>query len=162
SGAIDSDEDAGAGSESGERPVTAVPAAGSTAPTATPAVTLRLGERDATFQLGAGRLTTPLIEGGFPNYRQLIPSGYPNNLLVGRDALLDAVRRVKLLVRDPTTPVRIALRSDGIELTVITQDWGQATEEVDAKYEGSEMTVAFNPTYLIDGVEAITSDEVRL
>jgi DNA polymerase-3 subunit beta len=83
-------------------------------------------------------------------------------LLVGRDALLDAVRRVKLLVRDPTTPVRIALRSDGIELTVITQDWGQATEEVDAKYEGSEMTVAFNPTYLIDGVEAVTSDEIRL
>ena len=46
---------------------------------------------------------------------------------------------------------RIALRPEGIELTVITQDWGQATEDVDAKYEGAEMTVAFNPTYLIDG-----------
>jgi DNA polymerase-3 subunit beta len=108
------------------------------------------------------RLTTRLIEGEFPNYQQLIPSGYPNNLIVPRDALLEAVRRVKLLVRDPTTPVRIALRSDGIELTVITQDWGQATEQVDAKYEGSEMTVAFNPTYLIEGIEAITSDEARL
>ena len=66
------------------------------------------------------------------------------------------------MVRDPNTPVRIAMRSDGIELTVITQDWGQATEEVDAKYEGAEMVVAFNPNYLIDGVEAITSDEVQL
>jgi DNA polymerase-3 subunit beta len=129
---------------------------------AQPAITLRLGERDATFELGPVRLTTRLIEGEFPNYRQLIPTGYPNNLIVPRDALLEAVRRVKLLVRDPTTPVRIALRSDGIELTVITQDWGQATEQVDAKYEGSEMTVAFNPTYLIDGLEAITSDEARL
>ena len=107
-------------------------------------------------------LTTRLIEGEFPNYRNLIPSSYPNRLIVGRDALLDAVRRVKLMVRDPTTPVRISLRSDGIELTVITQDWGQATEEVDAKYEGSEITVAFNPAYLIDGVEAITGDDVAL
>jgi len=127
-----------------------------------PAAILRLGDHDATFELGAVQLTTRLIEGDFPNYRQLIPSNYPNSLIVGREALLDAVRRVKLLVRDPTTPVRIAMRSDGIELTVITQDWGQATEEVDAKYEGSEMVVAFNPAYLIDGVEAITSDEVQL
>jgi DNA polymerase III subunit beta len=127
-----------------------------------PAAILRLGEHDATFELGSVKLTTRLIEGDFPNYRTLIPSNYPNSLIVGRDALLDAVRRVKLMVRDPTTPVRIALRSDGIELTVITQDWGQATEEVDAKYEGAEMVVAFNPNYLIDGVEAITSDEVQL
>jgi DNA polymerase III subunit beta len=127
-----------------------------------PAVTLRLGEHDATFELGTVRLTTRLIEGEFPNYRQLIPSNYPNRLRVAKDPLLDAVRRVKLLVRDPTTPVRIALRADGIELTVITQDWGQATEDVDAKYEGAEMTVAFNPNYLIDGIEAITSEEVQL
>jgi DNA polymerase-3 subunit beta len=127
-----------------------------------PAAVLCLGEHDATFEVGAVKLTTRLIEGDFPNYRQLIPSGYPNSLIVGRDALLDAVRRVKLMVRDPTTPVRIAMRSDGIELTVITQDWGQATEAVDAKYEGAEMVVAFNPAYLIDGVEAITSDEVQL
>jgi DNA polymerase III subunit beta len=127
-----------------------------------PAVTLRLGDHDATFELGAVRLTTRLIEGEFPNYRQLIPSNYPNRLRVAREPMLDAVRRVKLLVRDPTTPVRIALRADGIELTVITQDWGQATEDVDAKYEGAEMTVAFNPNYLIDGIEAITSEEVQL
>jgi DNA polymerase-3 subunit beta len=129
---------------------------------ASPAVTLRLGDHDATFELGHVRLTTRLIEGEFPNYRQLIPSDYPNRLVVAREALLDAVRRVKLLVRDPTTPVRIALRPDGIELTVITQDWGQATEDVDAKYEGAEMTVAFNPNYLIDGVEAVTGDEIQL
>ena len=125
-------------------------------------ITLRLGERDAMFDVGSARLSTRLIEGEFPNYRQLIPSDYPNCLIVGREPFLDAVRRVKLLVRDPTTPVRMALRSDGIELSVITQDWGQAAEQVDAKYEGSEMTVAFNPNYLIDGVEAVTSDDVQL
>jgi DNA polymerase-3 subunit beta len=125
-------------------------------------VSLRLGTHDATFGLGGVSLTTRLIEGEFPNYRQLIPANYPNRLMVGREALLDAVRRVKLLARDATTPVRIALRPTGIELTVITTDWGTATEDVDAKYEGAEITVAFNPNYLIDGVEAVTGDEVTL
>ncbi len=123
---------------------------------------LRLGAHDATFELASVHMTTRLIEGEFPNYRQLIPASYPNRLVVGREPLLDAVRRVKLLARDATTPVRIALRAEGIELTVITTDYGQATEDVDAKYEGAEMVVAFNPNYLIDGIEAITGDEVQL
>jgi DNA polymerase III subunit beta len=125
-------------------------------------VSLRLGTHDATFDVGEVTLTTRLIEGEFPNYKALIPSGYPNRLIVGREALLDAVRRVKLLARDATTPVRIALRPTGIELTVITTDWGTATEDVDAKYEGAEMTVAFNPNYLIEGVEAVSGDDVAL
>jgi DNA polymerase-3 subunit beta len=125
-------------------------------------VTLRLGHDQASFEVPSVRVTTRLIEGEFPNYRQLLPSSYPNRLIVGKEPLLDAVRRVKLLVRDTTTPVRIALRPEGIELTVVTQEVGQATEDVDAKYEGTEMTVAFNPTYLIEGVEAVTGDEVLL
>ena len=52
--------------------------------------TLRLGERDATFEVGNVRLTTRLIEGEFPNYRQLIPEKYPNRLTIGREPLLDA------------------------------------------------------------------------
>ena len=98
---------------------------GGTAAAAVPAAVLRLGDHDATFEVGPVKLTTRLIEGEFPNYRQLIPNDYPNRLIVGRDALLDAVRRVKLLARDATTPVRIALRPDGIELTVITPDWAR-------------------------------------
>lgn len=125
-------------------------------------VALRLGSHDATFDVGGVTLTTRLIEGEFPNYKALIPSAYPNRLIVGREALLDAVRRVKLLARDATTPVRIALRATGIELTVITTDWGTATEDVDAKYEGAEMTVAFNPNYLIEGVEAVAGDDIAL
>lgn len=124
-------------------------------------VTLRLGERDATFEVGSARLTTRLIEGEFPNYRQLIPSAHPNCLTVGREPLLDAIRRVKLLARE-ATPVRITLRPDGIELTAVTQDVGQASEDVDAKYEGAEMVIAFNPEYLAEGIEAVSGDEVTL
>jgi DNA polymerase III subunit beta len=71
---------------------------------------------------------------------------------VGREALLEALRRVKLLARE-ATPVRLAMSSDGLELVAVTQDVGQAHEELDAKYEGTELTVAFNPEYLIAGIE---------
>ena len=125
-------------------------------------VALRLGELEAHFDVGPTQLTTRLLEGDYPNYATLIPKGYPNRLIVGKDALLDAVRRVRLMTRDATTPVRLALRPDGVELTVITPDLGQATEDVDAKYEGTEFTIAFNPAYLADGVEAIDGDEVAL
>jgi DNA polymerase-3 subunit beta len=125
------------------------------------AITLRLGERDAAFEIGTTRVTTRLIEGEFPNYRGLIPSSYPNRLVVGREPLLDAVRRVRLLARD-ATPVRLALSADGLELLAITQDVGQAHEQLDAKYEGAELTVAFNPEYLAQGVEVTPGDEVVL
>lgn len=124
-------------------------------------VGLRLGTDEASFQSGTVRLTTRLIEGEFPNYRQLIPDSAPNRLIVEKDLFLDALRRVKLLARE-ATPVRLALGSEGIELTATTQDVGQAQEQLDAKYEGSEMVVAFNPEFLIDGIEATPGDQVLL
>jgi len=124
-------------------------------------VTLRLASDEASFEVGEARLTTRLIEGDFPNYRQLIPQSYPNRLIVGKEPFLNAIRRVKLLAKD-ATPVRLTLGPDGLELVAVTQDVGQAREDLEAKYEGSEMVVAFNPEFLIDGVEAITGDEVQL
>lgn len=124
-------------------------------------VTLRLASDEASFEVGDTRLTTRLIEGDFPNYRQLIPQSYPNRLIVGKEPFLNAIRRVKLLAKD-ATPVRLTLKSEGLELVAVTQDVGQAREDLEAKYEGSEMVVAFNPEFLIDGVEAIAGDEVQL
>jgi DNA polymerase-3 subunit beta len=126
------------------------------------AVEIHLGAHDVRFAVGHVQLTTRLIEGEFPPYRELIPVNYPNRLVIGRDAFLDAIRRVRLVARDTATPARISLRSDTVKLSVITPDWGEGVEEVDAKYEGSEMTIAFNPQFLADGVEAITGEEVRL
>jgi DNA polymerase-3 subunit beta len=124
-------------------------------------LTVRLGAREAVFEAGGTRLTTRLIEGEYPNYRNLLPSSYPNILTVGREALLEALRRVKILAQD-STPVRLTLGTDTLQLTAITQDVGNAAEEIDASYEGTEMTVAFNPEYLVSGIDAVEGDEVTL
>ncbi|WP_420452045.1 DNA polymerase III subunit beta [Ilumatobacter sp.] len=124
-------------------------------------LSVRFGERDATFSAGGTRLTTRLIEGEFPNYRNLLPSSYPNLLTVGKAAMIEAIRRVKILAQD-STPVRLTLGGDTVQLTAITQDVGNATEEIDASYDGAEMTVAFNPDYLAAGIDAIDADDVTL
>ena len=127
-----------------------------------PTIGLSIGDHDVTFTSGDVKISTRLLDGSYPDYRQLIPSEYPNRLHVGKDSLLDALRRVRLLVRDNTTPVRLSMRSGGVDLTVVSQEVGDASETVDADFEGSELTIAFNPTYLIDGVEAVSGDEVLL
>lgn len=123
---------------------------------------VRLGTTEASFAVGNVTLTTRLIDGEFPNVLNLVPASYPNKLTISRDALYDAVKRVKLLVRDQTTPVRLSLRSDGVELMVTNPAEGTAVEDVEAKYEGADMVVAFNPQYLTEGIEAITGDELTL
>jgi len=125
-------------------------------------VGLSIGDHDVTFTSGEVKVSTRLLDGTYPDYRQLIPPAYPNRLHVGKDSLLDALRRVRLLVRDNTTPVRLSMRHGGVDLTVVSQEVGDASETVDADFEGEDLTIAFNPTYLIDGVEAVTGDEVLL
>ncbi len=123
--------------------------------------TVYLGDRDASFEVDNVRVTTQLIAGDFPNYRGLIPESNPNKLTVGRLALLDAVRRVRLLAQE-ATPVRLGMSSDGLELVAMTQDVGQAHESVDASYEGEDLTVAFNADYLSVGLDVAPGDEVTL
>jgi DNA polymerase-3 subunit beta len=124
-------------------------------------VLISLGERDVTFETGAVRLTTRLIEGEFPNYRQLIPSSYPNRLVVSKSALLDAVRRMRIMTSD-TKNIRLRLFTEGIELSAVNQEWGKGTEVVDAVYTGTELVVAFNPDYLSAGLEGVPSDDAVL
>lgn len=124
-------------------------------------LTVAFGEHDATFCVGGVSVSTRLIEGEFPNYRNLIPKDHPNTLVIDRAVLTNALRRVRLLAQE-NTPVRLEMSADGVELIAITQDVGQARETIDAEYSGEDLTVAFNPGYLLDGLEVSSGTEVRL
>ena len=120
-------------------------------------------ERDVVCRTSRAEVTARLIEGDFPNYEQLIPSSYPNRLTVARDALMDALERVQIVGQNrDNAAVRISMGADGLELAMSAQDVGNAQESLDAKFEGTELTVAFNPVFLRDGVEAVDSEEVAL
>jgi DNA polymerase-3 subunit beta len=122
-----------------------------------------LGERDVVFRTSRAEVTARRIEGEFPNYEQLIPSGYPNRLLVDREELASAVQRVMIVGQGrDNAAVRLAMHGGGVDLSVTAQEVGSSEESLDAKYEGGELTVAFNPQFLLDGIEAVGSDQVAL
>lgn len=122
-----------------------------------------LGERDVVFRTGRAEVTARRIEGEFPNYEQLIPGAYPNRLLVDRDEFAAALQRVMIVGQNrETTAVRLAMHAGGVDLSVTTPEIGTSQESLDAKYEGTDLTVAFNPQFLLDGIEAIDSDQVAL
>ncbi len=115
---------------------------------------------EITFHVGNVAISTRLISGTYPDYRQLIPDSYPNSLHLGKETLVGALRRVRLLVKDNTTPVRLSMRDGGVDLKVVSQEIGEGTETVDGDYTGEDLTIAFNPSYLIEGIEAVAGDEV--
>ncbi|MEI8050139.1 MAG: DNA polymerase III subunit beta [Actinomycetes bacterium] len=115
---------------------------------------------EITFHVGNVSISTRLISGSYPDYRQLIPESYPNTLHLGKETLVGALRRVRLLVKDNTTPVRLSMRAGGVDLKVVSQEVGEGTETVDGDYTGEDLTIAFNPSYLIEGIEAVAGDEV--
>jgi DNA polymerase-3 subunit beta len=128
--------------------------------TETARVGVAAGTNEITFWQGNVQISTRLLEGRYPDYNQLIPDHYPNGLHLGKETFLAALRRVQLLVRDNTTPVRLSMRQGGVDLTVVSQEVGDASESVDGDFTGEDLVIAFNPSYLIDGVEAVQGDEV--
>lgn len=126
-------------------------------------VTAQLLDREAVFSSDKGLLRLRLIDGSFPKYQSLLPDTYPNEVVVEKETLLDALGRVSLVAEDHI-PVRLKLMEGGIEVTVTRQDVGAEAEHLDGAYTGTdeEVSIAFNPRYLQDGVSAIPGDSVRI
>jgi DNA polymerase-3 subunit beta len=124
-------------------------------------VELFVDASSVSFRIGTLTLTSRLIEGEFPNYRQLLPEGYESRLSGSRQQLLDAVRRVGLLARE-SSPVKMEFNALGVRLSSSSPDLGGAVEVVEAQYEGADMVAAFNPAYLSDGLTAASGERILL
>ena len=131
-----------------------------------PEITLALatggsGEGMIGFQGGGRRTTSRLLEGEFPKYRSLLPSESSAFAEVETAALVEAVKRVAL-VATRNAPVRLSFSGDGVVLEAGGQDDAQASERLHCGWEGEDMSIAFNPQYLLDGLGAVDSDSTTL
>jgi DNA polymerase-3 subunit beta len=125
------------------------------------AVEVGIEGHQITFSGGGRRLTSRLVEGEFPKFRSLIPTGYESIATVSRQTLLDACKQVAPYGQN-NNPVRLTFERDRIEVNGNLQDVGKGAAVIDAKYEGEQLTVAFNPTYLSEGVSGVEDSEVVL
>lgn len=126
-------------------------------------VSMNITDNDVTFEAGSVRLVTRLLTGSFADYQRLIPANLPNTLTVPREALTEAIRRVKLVARDPIgTPLRVHITSNEVALRMITPDNGEAFEQIDAANQGNEIEIRFNNELLTQGLEACGTDDVTI
>lgn len=110
---------------------------------------------------GERSTTSRLLDGEFPKYRSLLPETSTATANVDAAALTDAVRRVAL-VASRTSPIRLSFSADGIELEAGGLDDAAANESLPAEFEGEALSIAFNPTYLLDGLGSLDSDAATL
>ena len=103
-----------------------------------------------------------LIEGEFPNYEQVLPKEVPLKIVVPAEELIRALRRVALLSAERSRAVRFELTKGRLMVSAKNPDLGEAQEELDSNYDGDDMAIAFNATYLLDALQAAHSKEVEL
>lgn len=121
-----------------------------------------LTDAEICFVVGASTIASRLIDGNYPSVLQLIPASYPNHLRIAKDTLLTSLKRAKLLAKDSTSSVRLTMNEKSVEIRTQSIDTGDIEDNVDADFQGEELTIAFNPSFLIDGIEAVSGDEVVL
>lgn len=124
-------------------------------------VEVALSENQALFRIGDVLFGTRLIEGNFPEYRRLLPNVFEREIPVGREDLINSLRRVNLFAQRQTPPVPVSMTfSEGaVEVTVRNGEVGEAREKLPAASE-DEFHIAFNPSYLLDGVSTVDSERV--
>jgi DNA polymerase-3 subunit beta len=113
------------------------------------------------FEAGGRRTTTRLLSGEFPRYRTLLPSATSATAELSTATLIESVRRVAL-VAERNTAVRLTFAPGNLTLEAGTGDEAQADEVIEASFDGDELSIAFNPNYLLDGLAAMDSDTTRI
>jgi DNA polymerase III, beta subunit len=131
---------------------------------------INFNDRRAAFQINSDKDTSGLVdsiylyskvvEGNYPNYQQVIPKETHQRIKLERELFLQCVHRAALVCSEKSNSVKIKLSSNLLEITAQSPDFGEAHESMAIGYSGPDLQVAFNPTFLMDPLRALTKDEV--
>jgi DNA polymerase-3 subunit beta len=122
-------------------------------------VAVSVGQNQVIFELGGVLLSSRLIDGQFPNYRQLLPETVEHELRMSSAEFAEVARRVSLLAQK-NAPLRLSFREGELTVSAQTPDVGEASETIPAPFHGEEFEIGFNPEFLRDGLESIDSPDL--
>lgn len=130
-------------------------------------VEISYSENRAVFRLRDDKgpnavVATKLIEGTYPNYRQVIPAQAKERITLGREEFMHALLRVKIMTTEKQNSVKLQFTKNTLAITTNTPDVGEARETLAINYKGSDFAIAFNPDYLLDPLKALTEEEIFL
>jgi len=105
-------------------------------------------------------MISKLVEGNYPNYKQVIPAETKERIALGREEFLHALRRAEIMTSDKSNSVKMAFTRHNLAITANSPEVGEARESLAVNYSGKDIAIAFNPAYLIEPLNALTEDEV--
>ncbi|MSU35109.1 MAG: DNA polymerase III subunit beta [Pedosphaera sp.] len=105
-------------------------------------------------------ITSKLVDGSYPNYRQVIPAEPLERVAIPREEFLAALKRAEIMTSDKSNSVKLAFGRNQLTITANTPEVGEGQETLAINYKGKEMAIAFNPTYLMDPLKAVETEEV--
>jgi DNA polymerase III subunit beta len=120
-----------------------------------------VGQNQVIFEHADVVLSSRLIDGQFPNYRQLLPESVEHELRLSAPELTDVVRRISLLAQK-NAPLRLSFSEGTLTVSAQTPDVGEASEAIPVPFHGAPFEIGFNPEFLRDGLESVESDELVL
>jgi DNA polymerase-3 subunit beta len=124
-------------------------------------LSISVRQNQVLFTLGKVILSSRLIDGQFPNYRQLLPESFEHELRLAGAEFTDVVRRVSLLAQK-NAPLRLAFAQGELTVSAQTPDVGEALESMPVAYQGDPLEIGFNPEFLRAGLEGIDEGDVLL
>jgi DNA polymerase III subunit beta len=123
---------------------------------------LTVGENQIIINLEETTLVSKLIEGTYPNFRQVIPAEAKERVQLERELFLAALHRASILASEKSQSVKLSFAKNNLTITAITPEVGEAQETMAINYKGKELTIAFNPQYVMDPLRNLDADEVFL
>ncbi|UJA21770.1 DNA polymerase III subunit beta [Thermoleophilia bacterium SCSIO 60948] len=124
-------------------------------------VELAISRNQVVFRVADVTLSSRLIEGQFPPWKQLLPESFDHQVRLPRAEFLEVARRIGQLAQR-NAPLRLAFETGELTIRAETPDVGDASEAMPAPYEGEPLEIAFNPQYLIEGIEVVDGDELTV
>ncbi len=125
-------------------------------------VRVRITDSQIAFELNQNVLVSKLIEGNYPNFRQVIPGEANDRVTIEREVLLNSVHRVSLLTSEKSNSVKLMFEDDQLHITANSPEIGEAKESLHVQYKGKKMSIAFNPDFLMAPLRNLDQDEVFL
>jgi DNA polymerase-3 subunit beta len=130
---------------------------------------VKFTENQASFTLQDEKgftvvVISKLVEGNYPNYRQVIPgeTAERERVALVREELLQALRRAEIMTSEKSNSVKLAFTKNNLAITANTPEIGEARESLAINYKGKDFAIAFNPAYMMDPLKALDNDEVYL
>jgi len=124
-------------------------------------VTLDILANQARFRFGNVELVSKVVDGKFPDYNRVIPTGHGKHIQLSRSLLLAALQRAAILSNEKFRGVRLVLGDDTLRIICTNSEQEEAEEELEVPYKGDALDIGFNITYLLDALANLSSEEVR-